>query len=103
MICRRDWSAETGLGRFVEFDYIGAPLGPDHIGNSGFSWRNTVSWGRSSYLPRDPWLLRVNDPSGAVAIDSRDAAISAAQRAASNSPSPVPELRPGVRPAMHYK
>ena len=42
MVCRRDWSVETGLGRFIDYDYIGAPWNGNAVGNGGFSWRSKV-------------------------------------------------------------
>jgi hypothetical protein len=43
MICRRDWSRETGLARFVRWDFVGAPWGDGKVGNGGFSWRSRAA------------------------------------------------------------
>ena len=43
MVCRRDWSSETGLARFVRWDYVGAPWGDGFVGNGGFSWRSRAA------------------------------------------------------------
>jgi hypothetical protein len=41
MVCRRDWSRTTGLGRWADrFDYIGAPWTSGGCCNGGFSWRS---------------------------------------------------------------
>ena len=48
-ICRKDWSVEMGLGRWIQFDYIGSPFPPRWFmgssfaglgGNGGFSFRD---------------------------------------------------------------